>query len=42
MAFSIMGTRLNENLKIFDSECISTSFPNFFKSFNSVGGQLIE
>ena len=42
MAFSIMGTRLNKNLKILESECISTSFPNFFKSFNSVGGQLIE
>ncbi len=42
MAFSIMGTRLNENLKILESECISTSFPNFVKSFNSVGGQLIE
>ena len=42
MAFSIMGTRLNENLKILESECISTSFPNFLKTFNSVGGQLIE
>ena len=42
MAFSIMGTRLNENLKILESECINTSFPNFFKSFNSVGGKLIE
>ena len=42
MAFSVMGTRLNENLKILESECISTSFPNFVKSFNSVGGQLIE
>ena len=42
MAFSVMGTRLNKNLKILESECISTSFPNFFKSFNSVGGQLIE
>ncbi len=42
MAFIVMGTRLNENLKILESECISTSFPNFLKSFNSVGGQLIE
>ena len=42
MAFSVMGTRLNENLKILESECISTSFPNFAKSFNSVGGKLIE
>ncbi|MDC0192377.1 3-phosphoshikimate 1-carboxyvinyltransferase [Alphaproteobacteria bacterium] len=42
MAFSVMGTRLNENLKISESECINTSFPNFFKSFNSVGGKLIE
>ncbi len=42
MAFSVMGTRLNENLKILESECINTSFPNFFKSFNSVGGKLIE
>jgi 5-enolpyruvylshikimate-3-phosphate synthase len=42
MAFSVMGTRLNENLKILESECINTSFPNFFKSFNGVGGQLIE
>ena len=42
MAFSVMATRLNENLKILESECINTSFPNFFKSFNSVGGKLIE
>ena len=42
MAFSIMGTRLNKDLKILESECINTSFPNFFKSFNSVGGKLIE
>ncbi|MFL2510592.1 MAG: 3-phosphoshikimate 1-carboxyvinyltransferase [Alphaproteobacteria bacterium] len=42
MAFSVMGTRLNQNLKILESECINTSFPNFFKSFNGVGGQLIE
>jgi len=42
MAFSVMGTRLNKDLKILESECINTSFPNFFKSFNSVGGKLIE
>ena len=42
MAFSVMGTRLNENLEILESECINTSFPNFLKSFNGVGGQLIE
>ena len=42
MAFSVMGTRLNQNLEILESECINTSFPNFFNDFNKVGGQLIE
>ena len=42
MAFGVMGTRLNKNLEILESECINTSFPNFSKCFNSVGGQLIE
>ena len=42
MAFSVMGTRLNESLQILESECINTSFPNFLRNFNSVGGKLIE
>ena len=42
MAFSVMGTRLNQNLEILESECINTSFPNFLNDFNKVGGQLIE
>ena len=42
MAFAIMGTRLGVNLKIQDSEYISSSFPGFNKEINSVGGSLSE
>ncbi len=42
MAFCVMGGLLNKNLEISESECIKTSFPNFVKSFNSIGGNLIE
>ena len=42
MAFCVMGSLLNKNLEISESECIKTSFPNFVKSFNSIGGNLIE
>ena len=41
MAFSVMGTRLNENLEILESECINTSFPNFKDEFNKLGGRII-
>ena len=40
MAFAIMGTKLDVNLKIQDSEYINTSFPGFSKELNSVGGDL--
>jgi len=42
MAFAIMGSRLDNDLQISNSNCIDTSFPNFIKSFNKVGGNLIE
>ena len=42
MAFSIMGTNLDLNLQIEDSEYIKTSFPNFIKEINSLGGSLTE
>lgn len=42
MAFAVMGTMLDTNLKIMDSNSINTSFPNFIKSFNKAGGNLIE
>ena len=40
MAFAIMGTKLGVDLKIKDSDYINTSFPNFIKKLNMVGGQL--
>tara|TARA_Y100001970_G_scaffold284850_1_gene403115 strand:- start:606 stop:1910 length:1305 start_codon:yes stop_codon:yes gene_type:complete len=42
MSFAVMGTMLDTELIISDSDSINTSFPNFIKSFNSVGGKLIE
>ncbi len=39
MAFSIMGTILGP-LKIEDSECIKTSFPNFKDELNKLGGNI--
>ena len=40
MAFSVLGTKIGIDLKIMESEYINTSFPNFVKVFNSVGGNL--
>jgi len=42
MSFAVMGTNLDVNLNIKDSECIQTSFPKFVESLNSVGGNLTE
>ncbi len=42
MSFCVMGGMLNENLKILDHECINTSFPNFVKTYNKAGGNLID
>lgn len=42
MAFAIMGTKLDKELTILDSESINTSFPNFIKEINSLGGNLSE
>ena len=42
MAFAIMGTMLDINLKILNSEYINTSFPGFSKEINSIGGNISE
>ena len=42
MAFAIMGTKLTLDLRIEDSEYIKTSFPEFNKVINSLGGNLNE
>lgn len=42
MAFAIMGTRLGISLRIQDSKYINTSFPEFNKEINSLGGCLFE
>ena len=42
MSFAIMGTKLNVDLNINDSESIKTSFPRFVEGLNSVGGNLTE
>ena len=42
MAFAVMGSKLDNDLQINNSNCIDTSFPNFIKSFNKIGGNLIE
>ena len=42
MAFAILGSRLGHDLQISESKCIDTSFPNFIKNFNNIGGNLIE
>ena len=39
MAFAVMGTKLGP-LKIKDSEAINTSFPNFKKILNGLGGKI--
>ena len=36
MAFTIMGTMLNQELEISDSECINTSFPGFVDDLNKL------
>ena len=40
MAFAIMGTKIGP-LKINDSDSISTSFPNFKKELNKLGGEIL-
>ena len=40
MSFAVMGMKLGVDLYIADSEFIKTSFPNFFITLNSVGGNL--
>ena len=42
MSFIVMGTLLNEDLEIENSDCIKTSFPNFIEIFNKIGGNIIE
>ena len=42
MSFAIMGSKLENNLEILNSESIKTSFPNFIEIYNKVGGNLIE
>jgi len=42
MSFAVMGSKLDTNLKITDSDSIKTSFPNFIENYNQVGGNLIE
>jgi len=42
MAFAIMGTMLDVNLQIQNSEFINTSFPEFTKEINSIGGNISE
>ncbi|MDC3075609.1 3-phosphoshikimate 1-carboxyvinyltransferase, partial [Pelagibacteraceae bacterium] len=39
MAFCIMGTKVGP-LKIDDSRCINTSFPNFKDELNKLGGNI--
>ncbi len=42
MAFAIMGTMLDIDLKIQNPEFINTSFPGFEKEINSIGGNISE
>ena len=42
MSFAVMGTKLDLDLKILDSEYIKTSFPNFIELLNKSGGKLSE
>ena len=42
MSFAVMGMKLDINLKIINSEFIKTSFPNFTKTLNLIGGNLTE
>ena len=41
MAFAILGSLVDNNIKILDSESINTSFPKFTELFNKVGGKII-
>ena len=40
MSFAVMGSKVG-NLIIEDAESINTSFPNFIKKFNNVGGNIL-
>ena len=42
MSFVVMGMKLGVDLKIMNPEFIKTSFPNFIKIVNLVGGNLTE
>ena len=42
MSFAVMGSTLDTNLKILESDSIDTSFPSFIECFNKIGGKLIE
>ena len=42
MSFAVMGSKLNQEIIIKDSDCIKTSFPSFIESFNKIGGNIIE
>ena len=41
MSFAILGSLIDNNIKILDSESINTSFPKFTELFNKVGGKVI-
>ena len=40
MSFAVMGSKVG-NLIIDDTESINTSFPNFIKTFNNAGGNIL-
>ena len=40
MSFAVMGSKIGK-LEIQDSDSINTSFPNFFDTFNSAGGNIL-
>ena len=42
MSFCVMGSTIDQDLEILDSEGINTSFPNFSRKYNLIGGNLIE
>ena len=42
MSFVIMGSLLEKDLFIDDSNSIKTSFPNFVECYNKVGGNIVE
>ena len=41
MSFAVLGSLIDNNVKILDSESINTSFPNFTDLFNKAGGKII-